>query len=385
MVMDKTPLLEQTRSADMLDKSNNRSFKSKKKFAHKNAPHKNMGLDEKLYAAIDLGTNNCRLLIVTPEEKHFRVVDSFSRIVRLGEGLDVTGRLCEKAMERALAAIHICASKLRKYDIERLRCVATEACREAENGADFINRVGKETRLNFDIIGAKDEAELASVSCGNLFDRKKRNVIVLDIGGGSTEISYLRLERGRFELKQTKSFPLGVVRLAERYGGHRLTLENYHKMRAACIASVKEFVENQIEVKEIKDLSQTQMVVTSGTVTTLVAIQLGLKFYDRGRVDGSSVSLNAAQDVIKRLLAMSPEQLASQPCIGPERADLMLSGCAILESFLHFYPIPVLKVADRGLREGILLRLMRKDQRMKGGGHKRRNRVRLKKKFKEIT
>ncbi|MGC6472258.1 MAG: Ppx/GppA family phosphatase [Parvibaculales bacterium] len=313
-----------------------------------------------LYAAIDLGTNNCRLLIVTPEGKNFRVVDSFSRIVRLGEGLDKTGRLSEEAMDRALAALRVCAGKVRKYNVKRMRCVATEACRDADNGAEFIARVSKETRLNFQIIGARDEAELASVSCGALFDRKRPYVIVLDIGGGSTEISYLRLESGRFELKDTRSFPLGVVRLAERYDGRHLSQADYDQMREECAHAIRDFVESQ---SWVEDLSKLQVVGTSGTVTTLVAIQLGLKYYDRSRVDGTSMSLNAVRDVIKRLLGMSRKQLAAQPCIGPDRADLVLTGCAILEAFLEFYPVPSIKVADRGLREGILLRLIRKDQR----------------------
>lgn len=326
---------------------------------------------EKLYAAIDLGTNNCRLLIVAPDKDGFRVVDSFSRIVRLGEGLDATGELSEAAIERALAALRVCAGKIRKLDVARVRCVATEACRNATNGRAFIERVEKETRLRFEIIGARDEAELASVSCGSLFDRKRRNVIVLDIGGGSTEITYLRLERGRFELKETKSFPIGVVRLSERYDATQLTPEIYRQMRDDCAQEMKDFIAEQ----DLQDLRQVQIIGTSGTVTTLIAIQLGLKYYDRNKVDGRTVSANAVKDVIKRLVAMTHAQLVNQACIGPERADLVLSGCAVLEAFMQFYPVPVIKVADRGLREGILLRLIRKDQR-KRKFHNKKNRKR---------
>ncbi|MGC6476269.1 MAG: Ppx/GppA phosphatase family protein [Parvibaculales bacterium] len=326
---------------------------------------------DKLYAAIDLGTNNCRLLIVAPDKDGFRVVDSFSRIVRLGEGLDATGELSETAIERALAALRVCAGKIRKLDVARVRCVATEACRNASNGRAFIERVEKETRLRFEIIGARDEAELASVSCGSLFDRKRRNVIVLDIGGGSTEITYLRLERGRFEMKETKSFPIGVVRLSERYNATQLTPEIYNQMRDDCAQEMKEFIAEQ----DLQDLRQVQIIGTSGTVTTLIAIQLGLKYYDRNKVDGRTVSAIAVKDVMKRLVAMTHEQLVNQACIGPERADLVLSGCAVLEAFMQFYPVPVIKVADRGLREGILLRLIRKDQR-KRRFHNKKNRKR---------
>lgn len=362
--MDKIPQPDQAKSDDFSEKSDKSSYQHKKRRPYRPRKHgqntKSNASGEPLYAAIDLGTNNCRLLIVAPEGKNFKVVDSFSRVVRLGEGLETTGRLSADAMDRALSALRICAGKVRKYNIKRMRCVATEACRDADNGAEFIDRVTKETRLKFQIIGARDEAELASVSCGELFDRKRPHVIVLDIGGGSTEISYLRLESGRFELKETKSFPLGVVRLTERFDGRHLTVEGYEKMRDECIEAIRDFVESQ---SWAGDLTKLQVVGTSGTVTTLVAVQLGLKFYDRSRVDGKSVSLNAVRDVIKRLLGMSQKQLAAQPCIGSDRADLVLTGCAILEAFLEFYPVPSVKVADRGLREGILLRLIRKDQR----------------------
>lgn len=350
-------------SAKKSDKFSKNPGKPAYSKAHPKAHHKTKGngtSGETLYAALDLGTNNCRLLIVAPDGKNFRVIDSFSRIVRLGEGLDATGRLSEPAMARTLAALRICAGKIRHHRVTRVRCVATEACRNAENGAEFISNVEKETRLRMDVIGGRDEAELAAIGCGALFDRKRRHAIVFDIGGGSTEITRLTRQRGRYEMRDTESLKLGVVRLSERYDGTHMTPDTYRQMVDDCIAQIDDFVQRQ---SDIKDLRELQLIGTSGTITTLAAVQLGLKRYDRSKVDGCVISRSAIKDVIRRLVRMSHSELADHPCIGPERADLVLAGCAVLEAMLSAWPVPRIIVADRGLREGILLRLIRKDQR----------------------
>lgn len=326
----------------------------------------------KLFAAIDLGTNNCRLLVVTPDETRFSVVDSFSRIVRLGEGLEATGRLSDDAMDRTLAALKICAGKIRHHKDIKLRCVATEACRDASNGQAFIARVLKETGLRLEIIGGRDEAELAAIGCGGLFDRRRPNAIVFDIGGGSTELTRLKLSHGRFELKDTSSIPLGVVRLAERYDSKNLTPKRYAEMVAECRQEVGAFFARQDDIKDMKTL---QLLGTSGTVTTLAAIQLGLKYYDRDKVDGCTISKTAALDVMRRLVKMNYKQLTGQPCIGADRADLVLAGCAMFEALLDYWPVPIIRVADRGVRDGILLRMIRKEQRKyKPGNRKIRTR-----------
>ena len=317
--------------------------------------------DPKLYAAIDLGTNNCRLLIVEATRSSFRVRDSFSRIVRLGEGLDKDGILSEEAMSRTLSALSICASKIRKAGVARVRCVATEACRNAENGADFVKRVRDETGLILEIIDGKAEAELATVGCGSLFENQADHIIVFDIGGGSTEIMRLDKEAsGFFKLSDVASVPIGVVRLAERFGGPGPCDHGYDEMVQEARMQLREFFERQ---SMITDMEKLQIIGTSGTVTTLAALQLGLAKYDRNAVDGCKITASDVRCVIDDLRAKSRDELAANPCIGEQRADLVLAGCAVLDVIHEHWAVDAFSVADRGLREGILLRMIRRDRR----------------------
>jgi exopolyphosphatase / guanosine-5'-triphosphate,3'-diphosphate pyrophosphatase len=315
----------------------------------------------RLYAAIDLGTNNCRLLIVERFGLSFRVLDSFSRIVRLGEGLEASGRLSDDAMERTIAALRICASKIRRANVRRIRCVATEACRGADNGEEFIKRVRRETGLSMDIIDGAAEAELAALGCGSLFDENVDNIVLFDIGGGSTEV--MRLDRqpdGQFQLADSASLPLGVVRLAERHAGEGPYEHGYEQMLDESRLRLADFMNRQ---NVLNDMSKLQIIGTSGTVTTLAAVQLGLTRYDRNVVDGCTIASSDIRRVIDDLKSLSRDQLAENPCIGHQRADLVLAGCAVLDVIYERWPVTQFSVADRGLREGILLRMIRQDKR----------------------
>jgi exopolyphosphatase/guanosine-5'-triphosphate,3'-diphosphate pyrophosphatase len=312
-----------------------------------------------LYAALDLGTNNCRLLIVEPHGRSFRVKDSFSRIVRLGEGLEANGALGEEAMERTIAALKICASKIRRLRVPRVRCVATEACRFAENGADFIKRVQKETGLRLEIIEGGSEAELAALGCENLFAKNAQSVLVFDIGGGSTELTLLKREGdARFQIADVASFPLGVVRLAERHAGPGEHEHGYDTIKQECLDILREFA-----AKQDRQNAPMQLVGTSGTVTTLAAVHLGLEKYDRSQVDGCVMQMTDMMRVVSNLRGKGRSELAQNQCIGVQRADLVLAGCAVLEAIYEIWPTDSVSVADRGLREGILLRMIRRDHR----------------------
>lgn len=319
----------------------------------------------RLYAALDLGTNNCRLLVAKPEGASFRVVDAFSRIVRLGEGLAQTGRLSEAAMDRAVEALKVCRAKLQDRQVTRARLIATEACRAAENGAIFIDRVRQETGLRLEIVDRQTEAHLAAQGCAPLADPRARGVILFDIGGGSSELVWL-LPRGpgrsggppSADILGWTSLPVGVVTLAERHGGQRVTRESFARMvdevadMVACFAH-REAIRGQLQ--------HLHMLGTSGTVTTLAGVHLGLVKYDRRRVDGAWLAAGEVDIILQQLLDMSYEQRIGHPCIGAERADLVLAGCAILEGMRRHFPCERLRVADRGLREGILVGLMRAD------------------------
>ncbi len=314
------------------------------------------------YAAIDLGTNNCRLLVARPAAEGFRVVDAFSRIVRLGEGVDGSRRLSAEAMDRTIEALKVCADKMRRRKVTRARCVATAACRKAENCSDFLNRVKKEAGLFLETITAAEEAKLAVAACRPLLAPESRFALVFDIGGGSTELIWARrdTEKGLDPIALT-SLPHGVVSIAERHGGGDFSPPQYEALVQKITGELCAFETANDINRRIRE-GGVQLIGTSGTVTTLSGVHLGLKKYDRQRVDGLWLSFADARAAAEQLRAMKLEQRAAHPCIGRGRADLVVAGCAILEAIRRTWPIERLRVADRGVREGLLLSLMSWDQ-----------------------
>jgi exopolyphosphatase/guanosine-5'-triphosphate,3'-diphosphate pyrophosphatase len=318
------------------------------------------GAESGVYAALDLGTNNCRLLIACPAGDSFRVVDSFSRIIRLGEGIAATGSISEAAIDRAVAALRICSDKIRYRKARRLRLIATEACRAADNADSFRARVAHETGIKLEVIDRETEATLAVIGCSPLLDPRGRGAILFDIGGGSTEL--VRIERDSAEqdaaprIKAWMSIPLGVVSLAEHFGGKDVTPESYAQM----VTEVAQYVA-PFAAEHGADLRDMHMLGTSGTVTTLAGVFLNLPRYDRRRIDGIWMNNSDVTAVIQRLLGMTYQERANNNCISVERADLVLAGCAILDAIRNAFPMPRLRVADRGLREGMLVEMMRED------------------------
>jgi exopolyphosphatase/guanosine-5'-triphosphate,3'-diphosphate pyrophosphatase len=315
-----------------------------------------------VYAALDLGTNNCRLLVATPTETGFRVIDAFSRIVRLGEGLGASRRLSEEAIRRTLAALRICRDKMRARRVSRAHLIATQACRMAENGPRFIERVERELGLRLDIVDQRTEAELAAAGCAALADPQAGNIVLFDIGGGSSEIVWLDRAEGASPLadriRAWASLPLGVVTLAERHGGVSVTAEAFEAMVAEVDGALAAF---KAEIAPLKRCDQFHLLGTSGTVTTVAGVFLDLPRYDRRRVDGLWMRCAEVDSVMGKLRAMPYETRAANGCIGRERADLVLAGCAILEAIRRAFPSDRLRIADRGLREGLLTRMMAAD------------------------
>ncbi len=311
-----------------------------------------------VFAALDLGTNNCRLLVARPQGQSFRVIDAFSRIVRLGERLAQTGELTMNAMDRTVDALQVCAAKLRKRGVTEFRGVATEACRRARNGGAFVARINSETGLPLEIIEAREEAELALAGCAPLLDPAVPHALLFDIGGGSTEVTWIGYDGAKWRLIDSLSMAVGVVTLAERLGQDRLTPGSYETMVEEIAARLAPF-EEQHDISTRLVAGGVQMLGTSGTVTTLSGIHLKLARYDRSVVDGSQLDLETVRTICQELRGLDWRGRAAQPCIGSERADLVLAGCAILEGILQVWPVPRMRVADRGLREGILVNLMR--------------------------
>ncbi len=316
------------------------------------------------FAAIDLGTNNCRLLIARPDGEHFTVIDAFSRVVRLGEGLAQTGRLSQSAMERALGALHVCSDKLRRRNVHLARSVATEACRRADNGEEFIARVAEETGILLDIISAQEEARLAVMGCHLLLEAGEGPAMIFDIGGGSTELVLVESRHGEVpRIHDWQSVPWGVVSLTESCVGEPAYAVGralrYDEMRRLVRDSLAPFAERITgAIERAAGTHPLRLLGTSGTVTTLASLHLELPQYDRRAVDGLIVARQDMADLCERLALMSPEQRRAQPCIGRERADLVVAGCAILQTIFELWPATRLGVADRGIREGILRSLM---------------------------
>lgn len=322
-----------------------------------------------LYGALDLGTNNCRLLIARPARDGFRVVDSFSRIVRLGEGLSLTGRLDDAAMDRTYDALAHCAERIGRKGLEpsRLSAVATQACRAAENGEAFVERVRRGTGLNLRIIDPAEEARLSVQGCLNLFDPTADAVLVIDVGGGSTELSWLKRQGREMKTVAWMSAPLGVVTLAERHpeplaGSPDEDARWYEAMVADVSAALAAGCASDPALEVLRTSGRSHLVGTSGAITSLAGVHLNLRRYQRDLVDGLWMTRAQCDAATRRLRDMGAAGRAAEACIGPNRADLVVAGAAILDGVQRAWPCERVRVADRGLREGLLLERMRADR-----------------------
>lgn len=326
------------------------------------------------YAALDLGTNNCRLLIARAAspgsgQDGFRVIDSFSRIVRLGEGLSRTGELSEAAIERTIHALEICRDKMRVRGVTRARLVATEACRSARNNRDFLDRVRAETGLELEIVDRETEARLAAAGSASLIDAAAENAVLFDIGGGSSEIVWIARAGPDGEgeagvaldarIRFWVSLKLGVVTLAEEFGGIEVSARTFEAMVNYVVPELKTFVAMASAERRCRHF---HLLGTSGTVTTIAGVYLGLNRYDRRRVDGLWMTRGQVDHAVASLRQMSYAERAANGCIGETRADLVLAGCAILEAIRRAFPAERVRIADRGLRDGILIQLMNADR-----------------------
>ena len=359
----------------------NKKRARKKGFRH--SPN-NSAVSQKpaLYGALDLGTNNCRLLLARPTAVGFKVVDGFSRIVRLGEGLTGSGRLSEDAMDRTIDALRACKAKIENQNVTRFRLIATEACRSAENAPSFLARVEREVGFSLEVVDRQTEAQLAVTGCADLVEPGVAGAIVFDIGGGSSELAWLDFRGGRpkspgkmaSSIRSWQSLPVGVVSIAEKFDGVNVTPQSFEEMVAYVLSHLKKF-RGREKLKRTMEEHPLHLVGTSGTVTTLAGLHLGLDRYDRSKVDGLWMRSDQVEDTMRVLINMDYERRKANACIGRDRADLVLPGCAIFEAIRREWPCERIRVADRGLREGILISLMSQDRvwsKPTGGQRRRR-------------
>lgn len=317
-----------------------------------------------VYGALDLGTNNCRLLVATPTRHGFRVIDAYSRIVKLGEGLSETGRLSESAMDRAIEALKVCAGKISHRRVTRLRSVATEACRLAENSSDFIDRVWDKTGIALDVISAEEEARLAVMGCQGLLARTPERALVFDIGGGSTELVLVRQRPGNPpEIEDWTSLPFGVIRLADRLTEGRFAEDALEAFVADIRTEAAAFLDGTALAHALGE-GEIQLLGSSGTVTTLCSVSLGLDTYDRSKVDGAELATAELRSLARDIAVATLDERAAIPCIGQERAELIGPGGAILSGILSLWDVERITIADRGIREGILRALISLDRRV---------------------
>ncbi|NNE57932.1 MAG: Ppx/GppA family phosphatase [Hellea sp.] len=341
--------------------------------AHRRPRRRKRRSRAKTYAALDLGTNNCRLLIACPTDGGFRVVDSYSKAVKLGTGLQKTGRLSDESMAAAVNAIGVCANKMKSKSVQRWRCVATQACRTADNCDEFMSRVKDETGITLEIISPRVEARLSVMGCINLIDTSKDVALVIDTGGGSTELSWvdvrkLREQKGVFSafrppISAWTSLPIGVVSLSERVPEH----EN----RKAWYEDLKQVVRDTLVEKNahtrftnVFKAGNGHLIGTSGTITSLAGIYQNLPYYQRDKVDASWMPSKNAVEICRHMAGLSFQERAKEPCIGEDRAKLLVAGCAITDVICEMWPSQEIRVADRGLREGILMGLMQRTQKL---------------------
>ena len=313
----------------------------------------------RVYAALDLGTNNCRLLLAEASSRGFRVVDSYSKIIRLGEGLMLTGGLADAAMDRAMAALRACAQKVAVHSRLTLRCIATQACRVADNGAEFLARVKRETGLAFEIVTPQEEARLSVLGCAALIDPAAEIALVIDIGGGSTELSWVdaRSDMRNPAVLAWTSLPVGVVTMADQMP--ETGDAGWYAGMCDHVTAAATAFDGAEMCRPAFAGARAHIVGTSGAVSSLAGVYLDLPRYQRSKVDGMWMSLEQVRCVAKRLRDQPPDARAAHPCIGPDRADLVVPGSAILEAVCALWPVERLRVADRGLREGVLMELMR--------------------------
>ncbi len=320
-----------------------------------------------IFAALDLGTNNCRLLIARPSGSEpdsgqgIKVVDTFSRIVRLGEGLSASNQFAPEAMNRTLSALKTCQKKVERSYAKRMRFVATEACRKAENSAEFLERVRGETGLDIEVISNEEEAKLAFLGCSSLLTLEMENALVFDIGGGSTEFMWVRRDlmappelMCNHRIVDWLSLNQGVMNLSEKFGGTAFAEMYFDELVGHLVKTLRVF-DRKNKISEAVATGGVQLLSTSGTLTTIAAIHLGLTHYERSRVDGVTFALEDLREATQKILAMRPSERFANACIGPERSDYIISGCALFEAICSLWPIPSITIADRGVREGIII------------------------------
>jgi len=299
-------------------------------------------------AAIDLGTNTVRLLVTEADRTAaWRVIDQDQRVTRLGEGLRTSGTLGDQAMARTTTAVVEYVERAARAGATDVLVCATSAVRDADNGAAFVQMLERRTGRPVRVVSGDEEARLTLRGVLYGLPPIAGPLIVFDIGGGSTE--FILAEGGALSL--AVSLRLGVVSLAERFPfPATVDRDRYAELTNEVRAHLATGLPPAVRQRRA-DL----LVGTAGTVTTLAALDLGLRAYDSRRVQGHRLSRRAIEALGERLGALSMAERAALPCLEPGRADLIIPGLAIVEATLECVGVETLIVSDYGFREGIIV------------------------------
>jgi exopolyphosphatase/guanosine-5'-triphosphate,3'-diphosphate pyrophosphatase len=320
-------------------------------------------------------------------ERRLKVIDSFAKIISLGEGIKQTGVLSEEAIERTIVALRACKKKLDSHRIYKMRAVATEACRQASNTKSLIERVNSEIGVDLEVISPQEEARLVLKGCSGVISDEKNYGILMDIGGGSTEVVWLKINKGMtrptISVIDSISLPFGVVTISDTYTHSKNNQEIYTVLRKNILSTIDTFMKkNNIRTNFSK--GDVQVITSSGTTTTLGSLTLGLSTYDRSSVDGKDFSSKKIVEVGEELLSRYLSSTPTTVKLGKEknfitnkffdhvldksseefkifaynRMGLLAAGVVIINSILESIGDCLVRIADRGVREGILYDLM---------------------------
>ncbi len=299
------------------------------------------------YAAIDVGTNTIRLLVADAEDTAtYRPVFQDQVITRLGERIQETGVLAAGAVERTIAVLQRFAETAKEMGAKEVVAVATSAAREAKNQREFLDRARRDAGLELRVASEEIEATLTALGVSHALGPAWPNIVIIDIGGGSTEFISLR----QVKLAGHLSLPIGVVKITEAY------LKN-DPPTADELEAVSAFLEERLAtVPASLDLPEGAILVgTAGTPTTLATIDLGLAPYDPERVTGHRLSRSRIEQLLEHLCSLPLAERRQIVGLEPSRADVIVAGTLLTFEVMTLFGFDELTVSDGGLREGILL------------------------------
>lgn len=322
---------------------------------HKDAEKKAVRDAKKYFAAIDLGSRNCRTIVGCQSKAGaFEYIETYSKSVSLADGVAASKKLSRKSMDRTIEALAFCSKVLSRYAGLTYLAVATDAMRRAENASVFIKRVKRELGLIISIITPQEEAYYAALGCIEVLSLETEIFVVFDIGGGSSEIALCRQKSDKdIELIDSLSIPYGVINLLE--SKDHLTFSGYSNLVQKISDLSRDFLNQYATTLDF--VNNFQCIGTSGTTTTVAALNMNLRFYDREKINDSILQFSEILKTVHYVQSLSEDERKLHPYISQSNEDLVLGGLTILEGIVRGLPASTITVTDRGVRDGVVYAL----------------------------